>query len=481
MSSNRKIITIFNIMIGKKFSLRHIYGLLILISDLKNSFSDIAKDEFVVEVFGLGYVGFPLLCKLAKSVLYVIGIDKDVNKLDRYNKGEFLDSEKYFSLEFTELIKSGRIKISESSITSEKPKIAIICVPTPIPTSLMSSDIFVNDAVNSFLQNAKKGDIIILESSIEIGTTEKIRKTIESKGYTVGKDFGLAFCPERIDPQNKKWNLENIPRIIYCSDDTTYHICQEIYRHVNNANLIRVSEPKVAEVVKSFENAFRLVNISLVNELAVLCDKLGINVKEVIDAAATKPFGFMPFYPGAGAGGHCIPKDPRFLLESAKKFGIEFKTLQDALDVNSYMPEYIAETIVSITKEKGFPKSVLVCGLAYKPDIEDMRDSPGFKIVKEIAKKGLQVTAYDPYYKQELQQKYMAENHMDANTKFDVFSKLQDKVGGFGCICIVQHHTKTEYELREIYRRSLVPFIYDCQDKIDYLPESKTLLKKLGS
>jgi UDP-N-acetyl-D-glucosamine dehydrogenase len=435
----------------------------------------------VIEIYGLGYVGLPLAIGLAISGLMVTGIDKDIVKIKRLKNLELFESELNLEEELSQSINSKNLSLVNLPYKSEQTKVGIICVPTPIPTSIVSSDIFVNDAVNSFLSTSKKGDIIILESSIEIGTTEKIRKTIESKGYTVGKDFGLAFCPERIDPQNKKWNLENIPRIIYCSDDTTYHICQEIYRHVNNTNLIRVSEPKVAEVVKSFENAFRLVNISLVNELAVLCDKLGINVKEVIDAAATKPFGFMPFYPGAGAGGHCIPKDPRFLLESSKKFGIEFKTLQDALDVNSYMPEYIAETIVSITKEKGFPKSVLVCGLAYKPDIEDMRDSPGFKIVKAIAKKGLQVTAYDPYYKQELQQKYMAENHMDANTKFDVFSKLQDKVGGFGCICIVQHHTKTEYELREIYRRSLVPFIYDCQGKIDYLPESKTLLKKLGS
>ncbi len=146
-----------------------------------------------------------------------------------------------------------------------------------------------------------------------------MQKIIEDFGYVVGKDFGLCFCPERIDPQNKKWNLENIPRIIYCSDDLTYKIIQKLYQPVNHAHFHRVSSAKIAEVVKSYENAFRLVNISLVNELGILCEKLGIDVKEVINAAKTKPFGFMPFYPSAGAGGHCIPKDPRFLSHAAIK------------------------------------------------------------------------------------------------------------------------------------------------------------------
>ena len=168
---------------------------------------------------------------------------------------------------------------------------------------------------------------------------------LKDGGFTLGQDFGLSFCPERIDPSNKEWGIENIPRVIYCSDDITFSISKIIYDNVNGGNLIRVESPKIAEVVKSFENAFRLVNISLVNELAILCDKLGINVKEVINAAATKPFGFMPHYPGAGAGGHCIPKDPRFLLESARKLETRFDTIEHALEINDHMPKYILSLI----------------------------------------------------------------------------------------------------------------------------------------
>ena len=160
-----------------------------------------------------------------------------------------------------------------------------------------------------------------------------------------------------------------------------------------------MSDPKTVEVVKSFENAFRLVNISFVNELALLCDKLKIDIREVIDAASTKPFGFMPFYPSAGARGHCIPKDPRFLLNSAKKFGIEFKTLQESLLVNSYMPTYISKTIKDTITKHGWSNSVLVWGLSYKPDVEDMRDSPGFRIISELKKLGVDAVGYDPYYK----------------------------------------------------------------------------------
>jgi len=227
--------------------------------------------------------------------------------------------------------------------------------------------------------------------------------------------------------------------------------------------------------------SLRLVNISLVNELALLCDKLGINVKEVIDAASTKPFGFMPFYPSAGAGGHCIPKDPRFLLESAKRLGIEFKTLQNSLYVNSYMPRYIAGVIKDTIAKQELSNSVLVCGLAYKPDIEDMRDSPGFKIISELKKLGINAVGYDPYYKEELKQKYIIENHLDQNFELEVIQSINaESIKSFSCVCIVQHHITTEFDLRDIYKNSRVPFIYDCQSRLDYDSVSKTTLKKLG-
>jgi len=449
---------------------------------LEKKIEQIQKKECVVEIYGLGYVGLPLAIRLAMSGFNVIGIDKDLTKIKRLKNLELSESELNLKEEFLQSINSKNLSLSEIPTRSEFPKIGIICVPTPIPNPSIKSDIFVNDAVKNFLSTTKKGDIIILESSIEVGTTEKIKQIIESKEFTVGEDFGLAFCPERIDPQNKKWNLENIPRIIYCSDDQTFKICQQVYKEINNANLKRVLDPNTVEIVKSFENAFRLVNISLVNELALLCDKIGINVKEVINAAATKPFGFMPFYSGAGVGGHCIPKDPIFLLESSKRFGLEFKTLQDSLSVNSYMPIYISNTIKDTIVNQELPNSVLVCGLTYKPDIEDMRDSPGFKILVELKKLGINAVGYDPYYKEELKQKYIIENSLDENSKIEMLKSLDDKsIKNFGCICIVQHHMKTKFDLRQIYKNSQVPFIYDCQNRLDYDPKSKTILKKLGN
>jgi len=308
-----------------------------------------------------------------------------------------------------------------------------------------------------------------------------LQKLIESKGFKVGEDFGLCYCPERIDPLNKKWKLENIPRVIYCSDDITFRVCQKIYNFINNSHLIRVKSSKIAEVVKSFENAFRLVNISLVNELAILCEKLGINVSDVIDAASTKPFGFMPFYSGGGAGGHCIPKDPTFLLESSKKFGFNFQTIQNALEINSFMPRYIAESIDKILSAQKLDKSVIVCGLAYKPDTEDMRDSPGFKILNELNKKGITSVGYDPFFKNELREKYLIENNLK-NFQLNVLENLKTTtIQKFSCICLVQHHMKTKFRLAEIYRNSEIPFIYDCQNKTRLDSQSSTILKSLGS
>jgi len=220
----------------------------------------VQSKKIIIEVFGLGYVGLPLAVRLASAGFDVIGIDKDSTKVQRLQGGRLLDSEDFLKNDFDVSLKTKKLIIAESLTKSEKPKTGIICVPTPIPADNVTSDTFVKQATESFLNNAKKDDILILESSVEVGTTERIQQIIESKGFQVGKDFGLAFCPERIDPKNKKWNLENIPRVIYCSDDNTFQICREIYAHVNNANLRQATSAKVAEVVKSFERYCHLSN-----------------------------------------------------------------------------------------------------------------------------------------------------------------------------------------------------------------------------
>lgn len=448
---------------------------------LKNTAKHASKKNCLIQVFGLGYVGFPLAVRLASSGFKVVGIDKDSQKIENLKKNQLLGSQVQLQAEFSDARKSGNLSISTESKKSDDTNIGIICVPTPSPDKKTDSNVYVNSAVAEFLEISKPGDVIFLESSIKVGTTDKIRQIIQTKGYKVGYDFGLSFCPERIDPLNQKWNLENIPRVIYCSDDTTFEIAQSIYKHINNSNLVRVSTSKVAEVVKSFENAFRLVNISLVNELAVLCDSLGISVKEVVDAAATKPFGFFPFYSGAGVGGHCIPKDPKFLLESSSEAGADFTTIRNALSINVMIPKYIAKSIEESMSKGSLGKSIIVCGLSYKPDIEDMRDSPAFKIITELEKRGFVIAVYDPFFKKELLDRYIIENNMN-NFEYRVLLELsKEDLKKFNCLCIVQHHAKSDSRINEIYSNSEIPLIYDCQSKIMKNPNSKTVLHRFGS
>ena len=440
----------------------------------------IEEKSISIEIFGLGYVGFPLSVRLATGNFKVIGIDVNEERIERLKNNELMDSEIHLAKEFNVSRQNKNIELQTEPKESLNPKVGIICVPTPIPSKDISSDIFVKTAVNSFLQYAKIGDVIILESSIEVGTTEKIKNIIESKGFKIGKNFGLCFCPERIDPSNKEWGIENIPRVIYCSDELSFKISKKIYQNVNGGNLFKVDDPKIAEVVKSFENAFRLVNISLVNELAMLCDKLKINVKDVIDAAATKPFGFMAHYPGAGAGGHCIPKDPRFLLESAKKYQSNFITIENALKINLEMPQYISKNIEKSLSQKKLEKSVIVCGLSYKPNVEDMRDSASFKIISDLKKKEFKVFGYDPYFSNESIEKYLIENNLN-ELNFKKIENLNDEnLKGISCLCVVQHHDSVKERVSEIYKQGTIPLIYDCQHKISKESKSKSILEFLG-
>jgi UDP-N-acetyl-D-glucosamine dehydrogenase len=448
---------------------------------LKSTLNESKKKKTKIEVIGLGYVGLPLATRLASHGWQVTGIDIDKERISLLEKNYLNETENNLKNKFEEARKKGFLSFSKKPKKVDTSKIGIICVPTPIPSSNLKSDIYVKNTVKNFLNTSKDGDVILIESSVEIGTTENLKKIIESRNFSIGKDYGLAFCPERIDPQNKEWKLENIPRIIYCSDDTTFQICKNLYFDVNQANIIRVNSEKVAEVVKSFENTYRLVNISLVNGLAILCEKLGVDVGEVISAAATKPFGYRPFYTGAGAGGHCIPKDPIFLLESSKKFGIEFKAIKDAIEINSFIPKHVVDSVKKVLSENNLSNSIIVCGMTYKHDLEDMRDSPGFKLYQEFEKNGFQVSAYDPFYKKSLEKKYLAENDMK-KFQINLLADLSNEsINGFSCMCIVQHHEKYKSTLKKIYQNSSIPFIYDCQNKIKKISSSKTILKSFGN
>ena len=445
---------------------------------LKKTLKKINEKVCLVEIFGVGYIGFPICMKLANSGFDVNGIEINKEKLKRFEKGDLVNFELNHKKAFIRARKSRKLLISSNSKKFDKPKIGIICVPTPIPTKKISSNFYVINAVNNFLSTCKNGDVMIIESSIEVGTIDKIHKIIEKKGFAVGKNFGLAYCPERIDPLNVKWDIHNIPRVIFCSDEITFKIAKRIYKNVNKGNLIKVSSPKVAEIVKSFENAFRLVNISLVNELAMLCEKLNVSVSEVIRAASTKPFGFMPFYTSAGAGGHCIPKDPIFLVNSSKKYKMKLKNIECAVKTNNEVPSYIAQSINKIlSRIKG--KKVIVWGLTYKENINDMRDSPGIKLIQLLKKSGHEVIGFDPYFDKTIKETYLKENNV--KVQFDILNKISEKqISNFDCIVVVQHHKKMKRKLEKIYQKSLVPIIYDCQSKTQVNLSSKTILKFFG-
>lgn len=441
----------------------------------------ITRKNCIIEIYGLGYVGFPLSVKLSTAGFKVIGIETGYDKLERLEKGILIGNEIYLKTNFKNVRNKENLIFSDSSKPQLKPRIGIICVPTPIPKKEKKSDHYVIKAVNNFLSSSKLGDVIILESSVEVGTTKLIEKLIKRKGFKMGINFGLSYCPERIDPKNKKWKLNNIPRVVFSSDDITFYITKQIYNHINNGNLFRIEDSKTVEVIKSFENAFRLVNISLVNELAILCDKLKINISDVIDGASTKPFGFMPFYFGAGAGGHCIPKDPIFLVNSSKKFNFNFETIENAININAFIPKYISNIVDTIIIKNKFPKIVLICGMSYKTDIPDMRDSPGFKIAKEFKNKDYEVVVYDPFIQEKLLKKYFHENEMKPINIKVINDLKKENISNIGCLIMVQHHSNTSKKINKIYRDGLVPFIYDCQGRIERDNRSFCLLKGFGN
>jgi len=449
--------------------------------DLNETKKKITRKNCIIEIYGLGYVGFPLSIQLSMAGFKVTGIETGQDKLERLEKGFLIGNENFLKINFKKVRKKDSLDFSDSSKPQIKPKVGIICVPTPIPKNKIKSDHYVIVAVNDFLSSSKPGDVIILESSLEVGTTELIEKLIKKRGFKLGSNFGLSYCPERIDPKNKKWKLNNIPRVVFSSDDVTFSITKQIYHHINNGNLFRIQNSKTVEVIKSFENAFRLVNISLVNELAILCDKLEINISEVINGASTKPFGFMPFYFGAGAGGHCIPKDPIFLVNSSRKFNFNFKTIENAVKINAFIPKYISNIIETIIVKNNFPKSVIICGMSYKTDIPDMRDSPGFKIAKEFKNKGYEVIVYDSFVQKKLLKKYFHENEMKPFNIKLINDLRKENVSNVGCLIMVQHHSTTTNKINKIYRNCLVPFIYDCQGRIKKDNRTSCILKGFGN
>lgn len=352
-----------------------------------------------VGVVGLGYVGLPLAVELAHAGFQVTGLDVDPRKVAKVNAGEsYIQDIPTETLQ--PLVAAGKLDASTDFATIRDLDTINICVPTPLSKAKDPDMTFVNAAVESIAANFGPGKLVILESTTYPGTTEElVLPKLAEGGLEVGQDFFLCFSPERVDPGNKQFQTRNIPKVVGGHTPACTEVGAAFYA-TSLDRVVPVSGTKVAEMVKLLENTFRMINIGLVNEMAIMCGRMGINVWEVIDAAATKPFGFMPFYPGPGLGGHCIPIDPFYLSWKSKQSGIEARFIELAGYINGQMPHFVVDKIQNALNEheKSLKGSrVHILGMAYKKDIDDVRESPGLDIMHLLMQRGAKVSYSDPF------------------------------------------------------------------------------------
>ncbi len=387
-------------------------------------------------VLGLGYVGLPLAVEFAKAGFNVTGIDVSQEKVDLFNSGHSYIKDVPDSV-FAPLVASGKLRATTDFSVIRDLETIDICVPTPLRKTKDPDMSFVVAATEAIAANLHPGLLVILESTTYPGTTDElVLPRLESSGLKVGKDFFLCFSPERVDPGNAKFQTANIPKVIGGMTPVCTELGALLYQQ-SLETVVPVSSTRVAEMVKLLENTFRMINIGLVNELALMCDRMKIDVWEVIDAAATKPFGFMPFYPGPGLGGHCIPIDPFYLSWKSKEAGIEARFIELAGHVNGRMPEFVAEKIQNALNSASKPvrgSHIHILGVAYKRNIEDVRESPALDIMILLRRLGAIVTFSDPFVEKiELQ---------------DTVLEAQDMVTSIraaDCVAIITDHTGVDY------------------------------------
>ncbi|MDD2866702.1 MAG: nucleotide sugar dehydrogenase [Candidatus Omnitrophica bacterium] len=350
-------------------------------------------------VIGLGYVGLPLAVEFARAGIKVVGIDLDASKVDaiRRKKSYIRDVS---SSEVADLVSRGLLSATTAYSALSGVDTVNICVPTPLRKTKEPDISYIVQSAEEIARYLKKGQLIILESTTYPGTTEEVLLPMfEAKGLKAGRDFYLAFSPERVDPGNRKYQTKNIPKVVGGVTPACTAAAKVLYEQAVDT-VYPVSSTRVAETVKLLENTFRSVNIGLVNELALMCHKMNINVWEVIDAAKTKPFGFMAFYPGPGLGGHCIPIDPLYLSWKARVYGFEARFIELAAQVNGAMPEYVVTKVADALNAHGKSTKgarILILGVAYKKNVGDYRESPAFDVMEELLDKGAKVTYSDPY------------------------------------------------------------------------------------
>jgi UDP-N-acetyl-D-glucosamine dehydrogenase len=397
-------------------------------------------DKTVVSVIGLGYVGLPLALAFAKSGLKVLGVDVQQRRVDWVNKGRSYIVDVH-SQELKEVVKQGLLGATTDQSRLKEVDAICICVPTPLTKTKdpeLSYVISESEVVSKYLQ---KGQLVVLESTTYPGTTREVMLPIlERSGLKAGRDFHLAFSPERVDPGSKGYNIRNTPKVVGGIDAKSTKLAALLYSRIVD-KVVPVSCPEVAEMTKVFENVFRGVNIALVNELSGLCEQMGLSVWEVIDAASTKPYGYMPFRPGPGVGGHCIPLDPYYLANKAREFDFHTRFIELAAEINEHMPYHVVFLILEALGARGKTLNgakVLVLGVAYKKDVEDARESPALKIIQLLQQKGAEVSYNDPH---------VPRIHLAAGDLKSVELSRQ-RLTSMDCVVIAADHTC--YDIAEV-------------------------------
>ncbi len=359
----------------------------------------ILKKKALVGIIGMGYVGLPLVLRFCEEAFRVLGFDIDPKKVATLKKGKsYLKS--ISSLRISQFIRNGYLDVTDDFSLLSQPDCILICVPTPL-TEKMEPDLqYIERTTEAIRGRLRKGQLIILESTTYPGTTEEfILPRMASTGLKVGRDFFLAFSPEREDPGNRRFMTQQIPKVVAGVTSSCQKAAVSLYAQIIK-QVIPVSSPRVAELTKLLENIYRSVNIALVNELKMLADRMGIDIWEVIDAAGTKPFGFAPFYPGPGMGGHCIPIDPFYLAWKAKEYDFTTRFIQLAGEINVSIPYYVVSKVSDALNQQGksiHGTNILILGVAYKKDVDDARESPALAIMDLLQKKGANILYHDPY------------------------------------------------------------------------------------
>ena len=402
----------------------------------------IEEKSITVGVVGLGYVGLPLAVEKAKAGFKTIGFDVQDEKVKLVNEGhnyigDVVDSD------LKELVESKMLTATTDFSFVKDVDFVAICVPTPLDTHQQPDISYVKSSTEAISKYLTKGTMVVLESTTDPGTPEELINPIleEGSGLKCGEDFYLGFSPERVDPGNLIYKTKNTPKVVGAIGKDATEVIATMYRAVLEGDVYEVSSPAIAEMEKILENTYRNINIGLVNELTMLCNKLGISMWEVVDAAKTKPYGFQAFYPGPGLGGHCIPLDPYYLSWKAREYGFHTSMIENSMMINDQMPEYCVERASKILNRHGKAMNgakVLVVGVAYKQDIDDYRESPALRVIEVLKREMANVEFYDPWISE---YKYKGEKYQGLK---DITPEV---IASYDLVMITAAHTNVDYDM----------------------------------